>query len=115
MMTDTNSLPAQTTATPELVREPSWPRAVAAGSLVAGALLLLAGRRKGALAAAVAGAAIATLEKPELIREIWDNTPKYLRAGQDFLLRAEDVVEDLHTKGERVRGILNKAASFRQS
>lgn len=114
MMTDTNSLPAQTTPLPELVREPSWPRAVAAGSLVAGAFLLLAGRRKGALAATIAGAAIATLEKPDFIREVWENTPKYLRAGQDFLLRAEDVVEDLHAKGERLRGILNKAASYRQ-
>ncbi|HEV2464422.1 MAG TPA: hypothetical protein VGT04_11505 [Acidobacteriaceae bacterium] len=111
MMTDIDTLPEQTTPIPELVREPSWPRAVAAGSLVASAVLLLSGRRKGALAAALAGAAIATLEKPELFREIWDNTPKYLRAGQDFLLRAEDVVEDLHTKGERLRGILNKAAS----
>lgn len=113
-MTDQNALPANATSVPEIVRETSWPRAVAAGSLVASACLLLAGRRKGALAAAVAGAAVATLEKPEVIQDFWANTPKYLRAGQDFLLRAEDVVEDLRAKGERVRGILYKVgASYR--
>jgi hypothetical protein len=49
------------------------------------------------------------LENPDAVKEIWDNTPKYLKAGQDFLLRAEDVVDDLKNKGERIRAMLNKA------
>lgn len=114
MMTEFNNLPAQTTSLPEIVHETTWPRAVAAGSLVAGAFLLLAGRRKAALALALAGGAVATLEKPELVREIWENTPKYLRAGQDFLLRAEDIVEDLRTKGERLRGLMEKVSNLRE-
>lgn len=110
MMTDVNTLPSQTGgAAAEVITENPWPRALAAGSLLAGAFLLLAGRRRAALAAAVAGAAVATLERPEVVREIWENTPRYLRAGQDFLLRAEDVVDDLRAKAEKVRGMLNKA------
>ncbi|MFZ0661904.1 MAG: hypothetical protein WAM66_04370, partial [Acidobacteriaceae bacterium] len=62
-----------------------------------------------ALVAAVAGAAVATLEKPEVLRDLWEKTPKYLRTGQEFLLRAEDVVEDMRTKAEKVRGMLNNA------
>jgi hypothetical protein len=110
MTTNLKALPAQIEAKlPEIVKETPWTRTVAAGSLLAGAYLLFTGRRKAALAAAFAGAAVAALEKPELIKEIWDNTPKYLRAGQDFLLRAEDVVEDLKAKGEKLKGMLSKA------
>jgi hypothetical protein len=107
MTTNLNTLPSQTGApAAEIVYENPWPRAMAAGSLLAGAVLLLAGRRKAALAAAVAGAAVATLERPEVLKELWDNTPKYLRAGQEFLLRAEDVVDDLRAKAEKIRGML---------
>jgi hypothetical protein len=104
--TNMNSLPSPLV---EVVQESPWPRAVAAGSLVAGAFLLLAGRRRAALAAMLAGAAVAAMEKPQVVREIWENTPKYLRAGQDFLLRAEDVVDDLRAKSEKLKGMLNRA------
>lgn len=76
--------------------------------MLAGAYLLFTGRRKAALAVVVAGAGVAAMEKPELAREIWENTPKYLRAGQDFLVRAEDVVEDIRKKGERLREMLSR-------
>jgi hypothetical protein len=110
MTTNLKALPAQmSNRVPKVVRDIPWTRAVAAGSLVAGAYLLFTGRRRAALAAAVAGTAVAALERPDVIKEIWENTPKYIRAGQDFLLRAEDVVEDLKKKGEKIRGILSKA------
>lgn len=110
MNTNLKKLPAQIEASiPNVVKETPWTRAAAAGSLLAGAYLLFTGRRKAALAVVVAGAAVATLEKPELVKEIWDNTPKYLRAGQDFLMRAEDVVEDLRKKGEKLREMLSRA------
>lgn len=110
MTTDIKKLPAQIEARlPEVVKEAPWTRAVAAGSLLASAVLLFTGRRKAALGIAIAGAAVAALENPEVIKEFWDNTPKYLRHGQDFLLRAEDVVADLKAKGDKVKGILSKA------
>jgi hypothetical protein len=96
------------TRVPEVVAEFPWTRAVAAGSLIAGAYLLFAGRRKAALAVAAAGAAIAVLEHPETAREIWDKVPGYLRAGQDFMVRAEDFVEDVAKKGEKFRQALTK-------
>lgn len=109
-MTTMETLSSETGArAAEIMHESPWPRAVAAGTLVAGAFLLLSGRRKGALAAVVAGGVVAALEKPQLLRDIWENTPKYLRAGQDFLLRAEDVVDDLRAKSEKLKGMLNNA------
>jgi hypothetical protein len=108
MTTNLKALPAQVDAqVHRVVKEIPWTRAVAGGTLVVGAYLLFTGRRKAALAAAVAGTAVAALERPELVKEIWENTPKYLRAGQDFLLRAEDVVDDLKKKGEKLKGMLS--------
>lgn len=110
MATQLKALPAKVQgAIPTIVKETPWTTAAAAGSLVAAALLLMTGRRKAALAAVAAGAAVTALENPEALREIWDNTPKYLKAGQDFLLRAEDVVDDLKNKGERLKSMMNKA------
>jgi len=88
---------------PEKVQDFSWQRAVAAGTMVAGACLFLAGRRKSALAVVSAGAAVGLLEKPEAARELWNSLPGYLRKGQDFLVRAEDVVEQLAKQGSKLR------------
>jgi hypothetical protein len=93
---------------PEVVTEFPWTRAVAAGSLIASAYLLIAGRRKTALAVAAAGAAMAVIEHPDTAREIWEKVPGYLRAGQDVLVRAEDFVEDLAKKGEKFRQALTR-------
>lgn len=109
MTTSAKPVPIQIDAYAESADGMTLPRAVAAASLVAGACLLLAGRRKAALAAVAAGSAAMALEKPEMIREIWRNMPGYLRSGQDFLVRAERTVEDLRARGERIRSILTRA------
>ena len=83
-----------------------WTRTVAAGSLVVGALLLISGRRKSALAVSAAGAAVALLENPEIVRDAWNSMPRIVRAGQDFLVRIEDFVEELNKQGIRIRKVL---------
>jgi hypothetical protein len=83
-----------------------WTRTVAAGSLVVGALLLISGRRKSALAVSAAGAAVALLENPEIVREAWEAMPRVIRSGQDFLVRIEDFVEELNKQAQHVRKVL---------
>jgi hypothetical protein len=83
-----------------------WTRTIAAGSLVVGALLLITGRRKSALAVSAAGAAVALLENPDIVREAWASMPRMVRASQDFLVRIEDFVEELNKQGVRVRKVL---------
>jgi hypothetical protein len=83
-----------------------WTRTVAAGSFVVGALLLISGRRKSALAVSAAGAAVALLENPEIVREAWDAMPRVIRSGQDFLVRIEDFVEELNKQGQNIRKVL---------
>ena len=83
-----------------------WTRTVAAGSLVVGALLLIAGRRKSALAVSAAGAAVALLENPEIVRDAWEAMPGVIRSGQDFLVRIEDFVAELNKQGQHIKKVL---------
>jgi hypothetical protein len=83
-----------------------WTRTIAAGSFVVGALLLLSGRRKSALAVSAAGAAVALLENPEMVRDAWNAMPRMIRTGQDFLVRIEDFMEELNKQSQHVRKVI---------
>lgn len=86
----------------------SLTRAAAAGSLVLSAALLMAGKRKSAIAAALAAGAIVAMEKPEMVKRLWDNIPEYLRRSQDFLVKVEDVVSEISAQGEKIRETLQR-------
>lgn len=92
---------------PENLSDFSWQRTVAAGSLVAGALLFLSGHRKIALAVAAAGATVGLLEHPEAARELWESLPGYLRKGQDVLVRIEDFVQEVAKQGSKIRSSIS--------
>jgi uncharacterized protein YoxC len=91
---------------PDSMPDVPWTRVVAAGSLVASAVLLVTGRRKSALAVAAGGAAVALLEKPEVVQEIWKGIPGYLHSAKDMLVRVEEFVEDVAAKGDKLRKTL---------
>ena len=94
---------------PDSFPEVHWTRAVAATSLVASAYLLVTGRRKSALAVAAGGAAVALLEKPELLQDFWKGMPGYLRSAKDMLVRVEEFVEDIAEKGDKLRKTLTES------
>jgi hypothetical protein len=91
----------------DAVSETPWTRGVAAGSLLIGALLLAKGRRRSGLAVAAAGATVALLENPQALREAWESLPRFLRSGQDFLLRVEDFIDEVNKQGSRLKKALN--------
>jgi hypothetical protein len=97
-------LPRQIEAT---LTEIPWTRSVAAGSLIVGALLLITGRRKSGLAVAAAGATVALLENPKAVREAGESVPRFVRSGQNFLVRVEDFVDELNKQGVRLRKVLS--------
>jgi hypothetical protein len=86
-----------------LTQDVSLTRTAAAGSLVAGACLLMAGRRKGALLAAVAAGALMAIENPEAAAELWNRLPGYLRRAEDFVGRLEDTVAEVQVQGEKLK------------
>ena len=94
---------------PDSISEVPWTRAVAATSLIASAYLLVTGRRKSALAVAAGGAAVALLEKPEVLRDFWNGVPGYLHSAKDMLVRVEEFVEDIAAKGDKLRKTLTES------
>lgn len=87
----------------------TWLRAVAAGSLVTGAVLLLTGRRKAALTVSGLGAAVILAEDPEAMKELWHNVPDYLQDGHELLGRLEGVLEGISEQSSRVRQLVRRA------
>ena len=95
-------LPTQTSEAP-------WTRSLAAGTLLASAVLLILGRRKAALAVAAAGGAVALIEDPDSVRRFWNDIPEYVKAGQRLLARVEGLVEQAAEQGERLKDLLRRA------
>ena len=90
-------------------KEMTWMRAVAAGSLVAGAALLLTGRRKAALTASGLGAAVILTEDTGAVKELWQRLPNYLQDGHDLLGRLEGVLDGITEQSGRVRQLVRRA------
>ncbi len=89
-------------------RSVHWSHQVAAASLVAGAVLLITGRKREALIVAATGAATTLLEKPESAQQLWSSLPAYIRSGQDFLVRAETFIERLGEQAARLRETIGR-------
>jgi hypothetical protein len=58
-----------------------WKRAVVFGSLGAGALLLVAGRKAPGTIVAAAGLAVLASEYPEKFEALWEDAPAYIDKG----------------------------------
>jgi hypothetical protein len=91
------------------VSEIPWNRTFAAASLVAGAVLLITGRRKTALAVAAAGTLVGILEEPDALRALWNNIPGYIKSGQELLVKVEGFVEQVTEQGDNIRKVLKRA------
>lgn len=94
--------PAQQAASPELTHY------VAAGSLLAGGVLIATGHRRVGLAVAAAGTAIALLEEQEAVKEWWRNLPSFLNDAQDFLDKVEGYLKEASIQGQRLQGLLRR-------
>ena len=58
-----------------------WKRAVVFGSLGAGALLLVSGRKAPGMVVAAAGLAVLASEHPEAFETLWQDAPAYIDRG----------------------------------
>ncbi len=90
-------------------QEFTWLRALAAGSLVAGAALLLTGRKKAALTASGLGAAVILAEDPDAMKQLWQCVPDYLQDGHELLGRLEGVLDGITEQGGRVKQLVRRA------
>jgi hypothetical protein len=87
---------------------PNWVRFAASGTLVAGGLLLLNGRRRAGLAVAATGTALAMLDQKEALRALWNEIPFYIDELQGMLGKVQSTVDELSSQRERLHRILSK-------
>jgi len=62
-----------------------WKRAVMVGSLGAGAILALTGRRTAAAILAGVGVAVLASEHPEKVQQLWERAPEYMEKGTQMV------------------------------
>jgi len=86
----------------------NWARIAAAGSLVAGGILLLTGNRRAGLLTAASGTALALLDQQETVKEWWNALPGYIENVQQVLGQVEETVAEVAAQRERLHRILNK-------
>jgi hypothetical protein len=79
----------------------NWKKAVVFGSIGAGALLILAGRRPLGMALAAGGLAVLASEYPEKFEGIWENAPDYLNKGMEVFATLKKVGEGFAEEAER--------------
>ena len=95
----------------ETVTDVHWSHHLAAISMIAGAILLVTGRKRQALAIAAAGAASTLLEQPQAAQQLWVSLPTHIRTGQDFLVRAETFLEKLTEQAAKLREMVGRQVS----
>ena len=91
----------------------NWKRALVFGSLGAGALLLLTGRRPAGMAAATVGLAILASEYPEAFERVWEEAPDYVTRGIQIFQTLSGIAERLAEQASR-RGIEGAWSEMRQ-
>ena len=76
----------------------NWKKAVVYGSIGAGALLILAGRRPLGMMLAAGGLAVLASEYPEHFEGFWENAPDYLNKGMEVFATLKKVGEGFAKK-----------------
>src|SRR5271165_7647063 len=82
----------------------NWKKAVVFGSIGAGALLILMGRRPMGMALAAGGLAVLASEYPEKFEGILENAPDYLNKGMELFSTLQKVGQGFAKDAEQ-RGV----------
>ncbi len=85
-----------------------WMGIAVGGSFLVGSLLLLSGKRRAGLLVSAGAMALTVLDQQETVREWWHSLPKYLDQAQHLLDQAQQTVDDLASKREKLRGMFNR-------
>jgi hypothetical protein len=88
--------------------EPDWMGLAVGGTFLAGALLLLSGKKKAGLGVTAGAMVLTLLDQQETVREWWYTLPKYLDHAQQILDQAQGTIEDLATKRDKLRAMFNR-------
>ena len=79
----------------------SWKKAAVFGSIGAGAMLIVSGRRPLGMACAAGGLALLASEYPEKFEAVWENAPDYLQKGMQIFATLQKLGEGFAEEAER--------------
>jgi hypothetical protein len=83
---------------------PNWKKALVIGSLTAGALMLIKGRRPAGVICATVGLAVLAAEYPERFETVWENAPEYVARGTQIFNTLSSLAERFAERAEH-RGL----------
>ncbi|HWG20153.1 MAG TPA: hypothetical protein VG225_06450 [Terracidiphilus sp.] len=92
----------------ETLRNADWMRIGVGSTLLTGSFLLLSGKRKAGLLVTAAGTALAMLDNKEIVSEWWNALPGYLNNAQRMLDQAQETIDDLAAKRDKVMALFGK-------
>ena len=104
----TSSVSMQTRPTGAPAKSEDWTHLLAAGTVIAGGALMVAGHKRAGMAVAVAGTAIALFDEQDVVKEWWSNLPGYLNDAQNFLDKVEGFLAEASVQGQRIQNILRR-------
>ena len=84
----------------------NWVRMAAVGTLALSGVLLMSGRKRAGLVAAVSGTALAMLDKQDSLKAWWETLPIYLDDVQLMLGRAQGAVDNFSAQREKLHDII---------
>ena len=83
-------------------------RLAAGGTLLAGAVLLLAGKRRAGLTLTATGTALTLLHEKETTRRLWAALPLVLSNAQRLIGKAQIAMDELDAHRQKFRDIVRK-------
>jgi hypothetical protein len=83
-------------------------RLAAGGTLLAGAVLLLAGKRKAGLALTATGTALTLLHEKDTTLRWWAALPLFLSNAQRVIGKAEQAMDEVNARKDKFRSIFKK-------
>lgn len=89
-------------------KTPDWTHYLAAGTVVAGGILIASGRRRTGLVVAAVGTGLALIHEQEAAKVWWKRLPGFLEQAQYFLDRTEGYLKEATAQGHRLQGILRR-------
>lgn len=79
----------------------TWKKAVIFGSLGAGAVLAVTGRRPAGIAVMAGGLALLASEYPEKFEAVWENAPDYVNRATRIFAALQQISERFADEAER--------------
>ncbi|MGB6687694.1 MAG: hypothetical protein WBE76_07615 [Terracidiphilus sp.] len=98
--------PAQPVAVKSQSNE--WLRFSASGSLLIGGILLLTGKHRAGLVAAITGTALTMVDQQETVRVWWNSLPGLINDASRMLSQVQGVVDNVNAQSAKLKALVQR-------